>query len=218
MSFSGSPRLEKGGLALLDPASGAVLKIVALQYNPDSVTRHVTAKTVGAESGDRSQALRMKAPATETIRVEAALDATDQLEHPDQFRDAAQVGIHPQLAVLEAILSPSSAQLSAANSLASSGTLEVIPMQAPLTVFVWSANRIVPVRITELGITEEAFDPNLNPIRAKVDISMRVLTVDDLGFDNRGGTLFLAQLRRREALAARSPAASLSAFGISGIS
>lgn len=218
MSFPGSPRLVKGGIALLDSATGAVLRMIALQYNPDSVTRHVTAKAVGGDQADRSQALRMKSPATETISIDAELDATDQLEHPDQFRDAVQVGIHPQLAVLEAMLSPTSAQLSATNALSASGTLEIIPVEAPLAVFVWSANRIVPVRITELNITEEAFDPNLNPIRAKVGISMRVLSVDDLGFDHRGGTLFLAQLRRREALAARAAPGSASALGIAGIS
>ena len=45
----------------------------------------------------------------------------------------------------------------------------------------------MPVRITEFSITEEAFDPKLNPIRAKVSLGMRVLTVDDLGFDHKGG-------------------------------
>ena len=40
----------------------------------------------------------------------------------------------------------------------------------------------VPVRLTDFSITEEAFDTMLNPIRAKVSLGMRVLTVDDLGF------------------------------------
>ena len=58
-------------------------------------------------------------------------------------------------------------------------------MIAPLTLFIWSKNRIVPVRLTDFSITEEAFDPELNPIRAKVSLGMRVLNVDDLGFDAR---------------------------------
>ena len=56
-------------------------------------------------------------------------------------------------------------------------------MQSPLTLFIWSKNRIMPVRLTDFSITEEAFDPNLNPIRAKVSLGMRVLSVNDVGFD-----------------------------------
>lgn len=218
MSFSGAPRLVKGGIALLDPLSGSIERLIVLQYNPDTVTRTVTVKAVGGAQGDRSQALRMKAPPTETIRVDAEIDATDQLEHPGQFPDAVSVGIHPQLAALETMLSPTSAQLSAADAQVSSGSLEIIPMQAPLAVMVWSANRIVPVRVDELSITEDAFDPALNPIRAKVELSMRVLSVDDLGFAHRGGTMFLAQLRRKEALADRAAPGSLGALGITGLS
>ena len=89
------------------------------------------------------------------------------------------------------------------------GTLEIAPMEAPLTLFVWSKTRIVPVRLTEFSITEEAFDPALNPIRAKVSLGMRVLSVNDLGFDHKGGNLYLAYHQQKEQLAARSPASVL---------
>jgi Contractile injection system tube protein len=217
MTFSGSPRVLKGGIVLLDPASGRVQRVITLQYNPDSVTRTLSVRAMGGEQGDRSQALRIKAPPTETISLEAEIDATDQLEFPDRFPDAVSTGIHPQLAALETMLSPTSAQLAANDAKASSGTLEVVPMEAPLAVFVWSAQRIVPVRLNEMTVTEEAFDPNLNPIRAKIDLSFRVLTVDDLGFRHRGGTLFLAQLRRKEALSARSAPGSFATLGITGL-
>ena len=45
----------------------------------------------------------------------------------------------------------------------------------------WSRHRIVPVRLTELSIVEEAFDTRLNPIRAKVSLSLRVLGVHESG-------------------------------------
>lgn len=217
MSFSGSPRVVKGGIVLLDAASGTAQRVIALQYNPDTITRTLSVRSVGGESGDRSQALRLNAPPTETIRVEAEIDATDQLEHPDQFPDAVSSGIHPQLAALESMLSPTSSQLAANDAKASSGTLEIIPMESPLAVFVWSAHRIVPVRLNEMTVTEEAFDPALNPIRAKVDLTMRVLTVDDLGYRHRGGTLFLAQLRRKEALGRKAAPGTFAALGITGI-
>ena len=81
----------------------------------------------------------------------------------------------------------------------------MLPLEAPLTLFVWSKQRVVPVRVTELSITEEAFDVDLNPIRAKVSLGLRVLSVDDLGFDHRGGTLFMAYLREQGEPRRRAP-------------
>jgi hypothetical protein len=95
--------------------------------------------------------------------------------------------------------------------------LEVLPLEAPLTLFVWSRQRVVPVRVTDLSVTEEAFDAALNPIRAKVSISLRVLSVDDLGFDHRGGTLFMAYLRNKEALAGRVAPVELSTLGVESL-
>lgn len=96
-------------------------------------------------------------------------------------------------------------------------TLEIAPIEAPLTLFVWSRTRVLPARITEFSITEEAFDTALNPIRAKISLGLRVLSVTDLGFGHKGGMLFMAYLQGKERLAARSPAASLSQLGIGGI-
>jgi hypothetical protein len=214
-SFPGSPRLLKGGIVLMDAESGAVIRTITLQYNPDSLTRTLQPKVMGAEGADRSEATRLKGPAVETIKLDAEIDAVDQLETGD--RQAVEVGIHPQLAALETIVHPTVAQLQGSDRLADSGTLEIAPMLAPLTLFVWSAQRIVPVRITDLSITEEAFDPNLNPIRAKVSLGMRVLSVDDLGFEHKGGNLYMAYLQSKERLAARAAAGSLAALGLRGL-
>ncbi|HEX6285405.1 MAG TPA: hypothetical protein VFZ71_11045 [Pyrinomonadaceae bacterium] len=214
-TFPNSPKLLKGGIVLIDPSSAAVRRIIALQYNPDTVTRTLQVKGASAEGGDRSEALRLKGPPTETIKVDAEIDAIDQLEIADGT--TTQVGLHPQLAVLELIVYPTSAELQSNNSLARSGTLEIIPMESLLTLFVWSPQRIVPVRLTDFSVTEEAFDPTLNPIRAKVSLGMRVLSVDDLGFDHRGGSLFMSYLRNKEQLATRSQSGAFSALGITGI-
>jgi hypothetical protein len=215
-TFPNSPRLVKGGIVLLDPASGAIQRIIALQYNPDTLSRTLQIKAL-SEGGDRSDALRLTGPPVETIKLDAEIDATDQLEFPDQNPAAAQFGIHPQLAALETIVYPTSGQLQSNNGLARAGTLEIVPMQAPLTLFVWSKNRVLPVRLTDLSITEEAFDPALNPIRAKVSLGMRVLSVNDLDFDHRGNSLFMAYLQQKERLAATNQAASLNALGINRI-
>jgi hypothetical protein len=214
-SFPNSPRLLKGGIALLDPDNGTVQQILPLQYNPDTLTRSLKIKGVGAESGDHIEALRLIGPPAETIKVEAEIDATDQLEVADT--QATQMGLHATLAALEMMVYPSSAHLMANNSQASFGMLEIAPAETSLTVFIFGPRRIVPVRITEFSITEEAFDPNLNPIRAKVSLGMTVLTVDDLGFDQKGGGLFLAYLQAKEQLASQSKPGTLGTLGIGGI-
>lgn len=214
-SYSNSPKLLKGGIVLLDSISATVMRIIALQYNPDTITRTLQVQGIGAESGDRSEALRLKGPPVETIKVEAEIDATDQLEVTDGT--AIQIGLHAQLAALELIVYPGSAQLQANNSMAQSGTLEIAPMEAPLAVFVWSKQRVVPVRITECSITEEAFDPGLNPIRAKVSLGLRVLSVSDVGHDHKAGGLFMSYLQNKERLATLGRSGALAALGITGI-
>jgi hypothetical protein len=214
-TFPNSLRLLKGGIVLVDPTTSAVQRIIALQYNPDTITRTLQVQGAGGEGGDRSEALRLKGPPVETIKVEAEIDATDQLAIADGT--ATEVGLHPQLAVLELIVYPTSAQLQANNNLARAGTLEILPMEAPLTIFVWSRQRIMPVRLTEFSITEEAFDTALNPIRAKVNLGMRVLSVNDLVFDHKGASLFMSYLQTKEQLARRAQGGTFSALGITGI-
>jgi hypothetical protein len=207
----------KAGIALIDPENAQVQRVIVLQYNPDTLSRSLQPKTVQAASdgGDRSDAMRLKGPPVETIKLEAEIDATDQLAQADSL--AVSAGIQPQLAALELTIYPSVAQLQRVNGLAKSGTLEIAPMQAPLALFIWSKNRVIPVRITDFSITEEAFDSALNPIRAKVSLGLRVLTAEDLGFDQKGGSLYLAYQQQKEALAAMSSSGTLASLGIGGI-
>ena len=216
-TFPGSPRLIRGGIVLIDPGTSEVLRVVALQYNPDNLSRTLQVQGIEGEEGDRSEALRLTGPAIETIKLEAEIDATDQLEFPDRNSATAELGIHPQLAALETLIYPSSNQLLEHDRQARSGTLEIAPMEAPLSLFVWSENRVLPVRLTEFSVTEEAFDAGLNPIRAKVNLGMRVLSVTDLGFDHKGGNLFMIHLQQKERLSRRSQPRTLSTLGIGGI-
>jgi hypothetical protein len=213
-----SPRLLKGGLVQVDPDSARVLRVIALQYNPDTLTRTVQVQATQSESGgDRSEALRLRGAGIETIKLEVEIDATEQLDDPAANPAAVALGIHPQLAVLEELVQPRADALQANDTLAASGVLEVLPLEAPLTLFVWSKQRVVPVRVTDLSVTEEAFDVALNPIRAKVSLSLRVLSVDDLGFHHRGGTLYMAYLRNKEALASVAASVPLSTLGVESL-
>lgn len=215
-SFPGSPRLVKGGIVLLDPVSAEVQRVIVLQYNPDTLTRTLQSNSVDVGGGqNRSEALRLKGPPVETIKLDAELDAADQLEVSDAT--AVEIGIHPQLAALESLVYPTSDQLLAADALQSAGKLEIAPMEAPLSLFVWSKHRILPVRVTDFSITEEAFDPALNPIRAKVSLGMRVLSVDDVGFDHRAGSLYMAYQQQKEQLATRNLAGALRTLGVESL-
>ena len=217
-TFPGSPRILKGGLVLLDPDTFTVLPngVIVLQYNPDTLSR--TLKIQGAEEGgDHSEALRLKGPPVETFKLDAEIDATDQLEFADQNPSTVQNGIFPQIAALEMIVYPTSTTLQNNFNLSQAGTLEIMPIQAPFTLFVWSARRIVPVRLTDFSITEEAFDPTLNPIRAKVSLGMRTLSIDDLSFTDKGGSLYMVYQQQKESLAKLYQAGTFAALGIQGI-
>jgi hypothetical protein len=214
--FTQSPPIAKAGLVLINPGSAQVRRVISLQYNPDSLTRTLQSKSMG-DGADQSEALRLTGPAQETYKLEAEIDAADQLEFPDQHKNVVEFGVAPQLAVLEALINPSSADILANKALANAGMLEIAPMESALTLFVWGSNRIVPVQVTEFSITEEAFDTALNPIRAKVSLGLQVLSIENLGFDHKGGSLFMAYLQSREKLARKAATVGFDSLGIGGI-
>jgi hypothetical protein len=194
-----SPILLKGAIVSLDPNLGIPQGIITFQYNPDEVTRSLMPQSVGDEP-DRTEILRLKGPPIETIKCTVEIDATDQLAAGDP--STLTFGIQPQLSALELLVYPSSAVLIANEVLSFLGTIEILPMESALTLFVWNKTRVTPVRITELSVTEEAFDPQLNPIRAKVQLGMRVLNVNDVGFLTPAGALYMVYQVEKEALAA----------------
>lgn len=215
MSATFSPQLLRGGIVILDSDSGRVLRVVELQYNPDTLTRTLQPQAV-PEGGDRSEAMRLKGPPIETIKLEIELDLAEALERPSENQQAVQMGLYPQLAALEALVYPDSGRLQTNNDIQSAGTLEILGAPGPLTLFVWSKNRVVPVRLTEISVTEEAFDPNLNPIRARVSLGMRVLNINDVPYGSKGGSLSMANHQAKERLAA-STGGDLARLGIRGM-
>lgn len=190
-TFPNSPRLLKGGLVALDPAN-PLASVIIFQYNPETLTRTLTPQTAGGQGGAGAPGAppRLAGPPQETIRLEAVIDATDQLEKGQP--PATVVGIYPQLAALEMMLYPKAARVLANEVLLQAGMIEVVPPEAPLTVLVWNPARVLPVRVAWFSISEEMFDPALNPIRAKVTLEVRVLNYRDLGLLSPGGALFMA--------------------------
>jgi hypothetical protein len=217
--YADIPKPIRSGIVLVDPERGTPQRIIVLQFNPDTLERSLSPQAAGgggdsggggSGSGDRNEALRLKGPAQETWKFTAEIDATDQ------FEVAAPDGIHPQLAMLEMLAQPTTAQLREASRLSKKGTIEISPIEMPLTLFTWGSKRVMPIRLTELSVNESAFDVNLNPIRASLSIGMKVLTVSDLPAGHRGAELYLAHLAQKERLAGMATLGRLGALGLTG--
>ena len=192
-----SPRLIKGALIGVD-LFNPLASIVVFQYNPDTMTRRLEPRGVGGD-GERGEAFRLAGPPKETITLAIEIDATDQLESGDPL--AVATGVSPTLAALEMLLYPKSALVIANAVLAAVGTVEILPAEGPMILFVWGPTRVLPVRLSTLSITEESYDAMLNPTRAKVDLSMNVLSYNDLQIMSPGNALFLVHQIAKEIMA-----------------
>jgi hypothetical protein len=205
--FSGSPRHAKGALVGLDPLK-PLASVVVFQYNPEKVTRSLRPRT-SEPGGAEGEVTRLAGPPEETFRLDIEIDAVDQLAAGDPI--ATAMGIAPQLASLETMLYPASARVIVNEALALAGLIEVVPPEAPLAILVWSASRVLPVRLTDMSIEEEAYDTALNPIQARVTVSLRVLSYDDLGLLSVGGGLFMVHQVAKEVMANLGSTVSFSA-------
>ena len=212
-TFPNSPRVLKGALVGID-ALNPIPNVIIFQYNPDTLTRSIKPRAPGGD-GARSEAQRLTGPPEETIKVDVDIDAIDQLEKSDGI--ATNLGIYPQLSALEMLVYPKSALVIANTALLAAGTIEIIPPDAPLTLFIWGAKRILPVRMTDFSITEEAHDQALNPIRAKVGLGLRVLSYNDFSITNPGYYVFLAHQVIKETLSVVNLANDLTAVTGSNI-
>ena len=196
-TFPNSPRLMKGAIVGID-IFNPVSSVIPFQYNPETLTRTLQAQTSG-EGGNSSEALRLQGAPQESITLDIEIDATDQLEKGEI--NATNMGIYPQLSALEMLIYPRSSLVIANTALLVAGTTEVIPPMAPLTLFIWGPKRVLPVRLTSFNITEDAYDTNLNPIRAKVSLGLSVLNYNNLPLTHPGYHLFLAHQVVKETMA-----------------
>ncbi len=214
--YADIPKPIRSGIVVVDPERGTPQRIIVLQFNPDTLERSLAPQAAGGggdaggggSGGDRNEALRLKGPAEETWKFTAEIDATDQ------FEVAAPEGIHPELATLEMLVHPTTAQLREASRRTQKGAIEISPIEMPLTLFTWGSKRVMPVRLTELSINESAFDVNLNPIRASLGIGMKVLSVSDLPAGHRGADLYMAHLAQKERLARATRSGRLAELGL----
>jgi hypothetical protein len=203
--FPGSPLLLKGALVSYQtPVLGALPSVIVFQYNPEQLSRSLRARTASYEERERfdrsavDDAFIVSGPPTESIDLSIEIDATDQLESSNRL--AVLRGVQPALAALELLMYPPSAQVLLNRNLAkTTGHFNVERM--PLVLFVWGAARVLPVRLTSFNVTEQAFDTMLNPILARVDLGLEVVTYKDVGTDNLANGVHLAMMIQREVLA-----------------
>jgi hypothetical protein len=205
--FPGSPRILKGALVAYQLPE-LLPTIVVFQYNPEYLTRSLQGRT--ASGGGRGDAQRTDGPPEETISLTVEIDAADHLEQTD--RTAIEVGLHPVLAALEGLMYPAFPVVVANQVLAASGSAVILSEPAPLALLIWGPARILPVRVNSLSITEQAFDINLNPILAKVELSLKVLTYRELEMTNPGYWVYMASFAQKEVMAARNLAQSANAI------
>lgn len=204
--FTNSPKLIKGALAVYESqARGTQPKIIVFQYNPEQMRRSFALRAAPREAQNvgaaREDVQRTQGPPVETINLSVFLNAADQLAEPDKNQVVVQNGLHPELASLELLFYQSTARLQQDQSRARQGTVQITPPDVPVVLLVWGQARVIPVRLTTLSITEEAFDQNLNPIQARIELAMQVLTNAELPGDGIGNDAFLSYQRQKEQLA-----------------
>jgi len=207
-TFPRSPRLMKGAIVGIDKAN-PLASVIIFQYNPAKMTR--TLNTRSGSEGATSEVTRVSGAPEETIQLDIEIDATDQLEKAEAT--AVSMGIYPQLSALEMLLYPKTTSVITNTVLMAAGTMEIVPPEAPLVLFIWGAKRVVPVRLTQFTINEEAFDTQLNPIMAKVTLGMRVLNYNDFPVTHPGYHAFMAHQVIKETMAMIGSVNSIGALG-----
>ena len=197
--FPRSPRVLKGGIVAYQ-LPDLFPNIIVFQYNPDEVTRSI--QSHAQSGGGRGDVSRVNGPPQETMSFTVQVDAADQLEKPGDNAITVANGLHPVIAALELLLYPSYPIVVANEVMALAGSAFILGEQAPLAMLIWGPRRILPVQVQSLSIKEEAFDQQLNPIRARVDMSVRVMTYRDLDITNPGYWAYLAAFTQKEAMSA----------------
>jgi hypothetical protein len=175
--------------------------IIVFQYNPAEVSRSIQPRG-GSGGGGRGDANRVNGPPDETISFTAEIDAADQLERPEENATTVANGLHPVIAALENLVYPSYPMVIANEALSLAGSAFILGEQAPLAFLIWGPRRVLPVQVQSLSIKEEAFDQNLNPIRASAELSLKVLTYRDLDVTSPGYWVYLAAFTQKEVMAA----------------
>ena len=186
-AISEAAKLIKSGFITIDFETNTIRQILAVEHNPKTVSRHLLGSANPVPGTEPG----------ELITLHLLLDATTQ---PPSGGAGAPTGIYPLLSALELLLYVPTGR----------------PNHIPWIIFVWGGRRILPVRVTEMQIVEESFDSALNPVRAELTVTMKVLKDADLAPSSYGRSLWDVHLQLVQTLAATAPAATLADLGLAG--
>jgi hypothetical protein len=193
----------KGALISFMPTFvGAAPNVTVFQINPETITHTWTASAAAAPPDQKGggDPLAVKGLPGETFGFTLFMDANDEIAdigtNPIAGGLATTFGLYTRLAALEmlqyplqsagaGLLGTVSASVSASGlnidvSAATASDSSVPRLQVPVVLFVWGVQRIVPVRVTQLTITERLYDTALRPVHAEAQMTLRVLTPDEL--------------------------------------
>jgi hypothetical protein len=170
-----------------------VPNVIVFQYNPETMTHTWTQPEPTSTGRTTSNPMAVQGMPGESFSFTIAMDASDEIADGSAPTAAlAKVsGIYSRLAALEMLLYPTgapgtlvgtvSAAITASLTGVATDPVRTVPESVmPVTLFIWGPGRIVPVRVTDLTITEQLYDPALNPTHAEAQLSLRVLTPAEL--------------------------------------
>jgi hypothetical protein len=205
-----SPKIFKGAFAIYDSDEEDLdPQLVPFQYNPNQVRRTLAHRSPrntgdgGNQDNTPQDMRRVGGPPVETLNMSIEISAADALEQPDANELVVKNGLYPALAALEMLMYAPSFQFEVNSRLSAEGVTNIQPALLPLVILVMGEARVAPVHITSFSITEEAFDTNLNPIRAKVEVGMQVLSYLDVleGNTQKAIDIYVAYQKRKEKMA-----------------
>jgi len=193
---------------------GPIPNLVVFQFNPEELARTINIPAAPGAGNAASAKAAAKAneaagvsgPPNESFTVTAKFSAADDLGKGGAVSAIPRIfGIGPQIAALEKMVYPAgplsgllgqaldavgSVSVSAGGVSASAGTqtstLPTPRQSVPRILFIWGYNRVLPVRISSMSITEQKFDAFLNPVQAEVQIGLDILNLAKGGSDKIG--------------------------------
>ena len=180
---------------------GPLPNIVVFQFNPEKLVRTINLP-MGERGVDPERASRrrethqLSAPPLETFDITAHFSAADDFGKGGAVSAIPRVfGVGPQLAALEKMVYPRAGLFSGligaaidavgdalgpggddgeTRSVPRTKTRSVPRQPAPRILFIWGPSRVVPVQIRSMVITEQKYDPILNPVQAEVQIGLAI--------------------------------------------
>jgi hypothetical protein len=198
----------KGALISFMPAGPLGLpslpNVIVFQINPETITHAWTEATsppppsTPASPTAHVSALAVTGDPGESFAFTLMLDSDQQIADgatdPIGAGFATASGVYTRLAALEMLQFPNkpassglvgavsaAASAAGAGASASGSAAQSVPASmAPIVLFVWGPLRIVPVRVTAFSVTEKLYDAALNPKHAEAQITLTVLTPQDL--------------------------------------